>query len=153
LASSNWNGRINMTAHQQRALVTALIGLGLLIVGFFGLRTIHAFREFHGHRPPPRPFKNEQPATDVELIRDWMTIALIGRMYQVPPSVIFDALNIPPVGNEKKSLKQLNDKYFSNEPGHVLEVVKATVQANLPPTAIPADTAIPPATAVPPVSP
>lgn len=138
-----------MTATKQKVLVTALICFGLLIVGVFGIRTLHAFKAFHGHRPPPPPFKNEQPVTDVEFIRDWMTIPVIGKMYHVPPPVIFDALKISPNRNEKKSLKQLNDKYFPNQSGHVLDVVKATVQANLPPTPIPADTAIAPATALP----
>lgn len=138
-----------MTATKQRVLITALIGLGLLIVGVFGIRTLHAFKEFRGHRPPPPPFKNEQPVTDVELIRDWMTIPMIGKMYHVPPPTIFNALNISPVGNDKKNLKQLNEKYFPNESGHVIEVVKAAVQANRPPTPIPANTAIAPATPVP----
>jgi len=131
-----------MTAPKQKALIIALIGLGVLIVGFFGLRTIHAFGEFRGHRPPHPPFGKEQPVTDVELIRDWMTIPIIGRMYHVPPPVMFDALQIPHNGNDKKSLKQLNDEYFPNQSSHVLEVVKATVQANLPPTPIPTVTAI-----------
>jgi hypothetical protein len=81
-----------------------------------------------------------------------MTIRSIGKMYHIPPPVLFEALNIPPAGNEEKSLKQLNDKYFPNNSGYVLQIVKATVQANLPPTVIPPATAIP-ATAVPPVSP
>ncbi len=136
-----------MTPAKQRVLVTALIGLGLLIVGVFGVRTLHAFRDFRGHRPPP-PFKNERPVTDVEFIRDWMTIPSIGKMYHVPSPIIFNALNISPVGNEKKSLKQLNDEYFPNESGYVLKVVKATVQANMPPTPIPANTAITPPTPV-----
>jgi hypothetical protein len=142
-----------MTPSRQRTLVTALIGLGLLIVGFFGLRTFHAFREFRGHRPPEPPFAPEndsKPETDVELIRDWMTIGFISHTYHMPPRLLYDALDIPPKGNEKKSLKDINDEYFSDRPGHVLTLVKATVQANLPPpTAIPADTAVPPATPVP----
>jgi hypothetical protein len=142
-----------MASDKQRALVTTLIILGLLIIGFFGLRTVHAFREFRDHRPPPRPFKHEQPVTDIELIRDWMTIPVIGKMYRIPAAVLFEALNIQRAGNEEKSLKQLNDKYFPNEPGYVLKTIKATVQANMPPTAIPLATANSPATAVPPVSP
>jgi hypothetical protein len=133
-----------MTPAKQRALVIILIGLGILIVGFFGLRTIHAFGEFRGHRPPHRPFESRQPVTDVELIRDWMTIPMIGKMYHVPPPVIFDALQLPHNGVDKKSLKQLNDEYFPDQSGHVLEVVKATVQANLPPTPIAVATAISP---------
>ena len=139
-----------MTAAKQKALIIVLIGLGVLIVGVFGLRTIHAFGEFRGHRPPRPPFEHGQPVTDVELIRDWMTIPVIGKVYHVPPPVIFDALKIPHNGNDRKSIKQLNDEYCPSQSGHVLEVVRATVQANLPPTPIPADTPVTPVTAIPP---
>lgn len=143
-----------MTPSRQRALVIMLIGLGLVIVGFFGFRTLHAFREFRGHRPPERPFAMEnaqEPETNVELIRDWMTIPFIARMYRVPPPILFEALQIPKDrANEEKSLLQLNDEFFPDLPNHVITIVKAAIQANLPvPTAIPADTAVPPATAVP----
>ena len=121
-----------MTPNKQRALVTSLILFGVLAVGFFGLRTFHAFREFRGHRPPP-PFKTEQPETDVKLIRDWMTVPFIGKMYHVPPPFIFAALNIPKnKSNEEKSLKQLNDEYFPNTDGFVEATVKAAVLALLP---------------------
>ena len=40
---------------KQRAFVISLILIGLVIVGFFGLRTARAFREFRGHHPPPPP--------------------------------------------------------------------------------------------------
>jgi hypothetical protein len=73
-----------------------------------------------------------------------MTIPMIGKMYHVPPPVIFDALQLPHNGVDKKSLKQLNDEYFPDQSGHVLEVVRATVQANLPPTPIAVATAISP---------
>jgi predicted short-subunit dehydrogenase-like oxidoreductase (DUF2520 family) len=144
-----------MTPSRQRALVIALIGIGLLVVGFFGLRTFRSFRDFHGHRPPPfAPAAADQNLeTDVELIRDWMTIGFVSHTYRTPPRLLYDALGIPPKDNEKKSLKELNDEFFPDQPDHVLTVVKAAVQASLPsPTAIPADTVIPPAT-VPPAAP
>ena len=142
-----------MTPAKQRALITILIGLGLLSVGFFGFRTVRAFREFRSHRPPPH-FETEQPETDVELIRDWMTIPFIGRMYHIPSPVLFEALHIPQKGNEEKSLKQLNEEYFPETPGSVIDLVKTVVQANLPPpSATPPAPTISPATTVPPASP
>jgi len=106
-----------------------LIILGLLIIGFFGMRTVHAFREFHGHRPPP----HGKLETDVELIRDWMTIPFISRMYQVPPPVLFEALDIPPQGNQDKSLKLLNDEYYPGVRGFVEAKVKTAILENQPP--------------------
>lgn len=132
-----------MTASRQRALIISLIIIGMVIVGFFGLRTLHAFREFRGHRPPP-PFAPDaaQIETDVELIRDWMTISYISRTYHVPSKILFDALGIHSRGNEEKSLAQLNEKYSPKTPGIIVEVVKATILANQPP--------LPPVTAIPP---
>ena len=142
-----------MTPFLQRILVSALIIFGIWIAAFFGLRTFHAYREVREHRPPP-PFKNERAETDVQLIEDWMTIPFIAKMYHVPAPILFDALNIPFDGNKEKSLKQLNEKYFPDTPGFVLDLVKTTVQANLPPpSALPPATAVSPATAVPGISP
>ncbi len=143
-----------MSPFLQRVLVSAFIIFGIWIAGFFGLRTFHAYREVRDHRPPPPPFKTEQPETDVNLIEDWMTIPFIARMYRVHPSLLFEALGVPGEANKEKSLKQINEKYFPNQPGFVLKLIKTTVQANLPPpSAIPTLTAVPTATAVPGVSP
>jgi len=116
---------------RQRNFVAGLIIIGLMIIGFFGLRTARAFRQFHGHRPPP-PFATEHVETDVSLIRDWMTIAFISRMYHVPPPILFQAVKIPEQKNKEKSLKQLNEEYYPQEAGIVLEKIKAAISANQP---------------------
>ena len=145
-----------MTPSRQRALIIGLILIGAAFVGFFGLRAFHAFRKFHGHRPPPFPPSEpgaEPAQTDVSLIRDWMTIGFISHTYGTPPNLLYEALGIPPNGNEQKSLKRLNDKYFPEKPGYVLETVKTTILANqLKETAVPPATAVPPSTAVTPGS-
>ena len=114
---------------RQRNFIVGLIIIGLMIIGFFGLRTARAFRQFHGH-PPHRPIQGEHIETDVTLIRDWMTIPFIARMYRVPPPILFDALKIPEQENKDKSLKQLNKEYYPNDTGFVLETIQATVAAN-----------------------
>lgn len=144
-----------MTPSRQRALVIGVIALGILIITFFGLRAVFAFREFRRHGPPPlSPLEAQQVETDVELIRDWMTIPFISRMYQVSPRALFDAIGISPMGNSEKNLAQLNAEYFPNQPGMVLEVVKAAVQANQPPpTPVSPATASPTPMSVPAVAP
>lgn len=114
---------------KQRNFFVGLIIIGLMIIGFFGLRTARAFRQFHGHRPPP-PFKGEHIATDVELIRDWMTLPYISITYGLPPNLLYEMLDISPKGNEKKSLKQLNDQYYPNDADIVLEKVKVAILAH-----------------------
>lgn len=112
---------------RQRNFVIGLIIIGMMIIVFFGLRTTRAFRQFHGHRPHP-PF-GEHVETDVELIHDWMTLPYISITYRLPPNLLYESLNIPLKGNEKKSLKQLNDRYYPESPGIVVEKVKAAILA------------------------
>ena len=130
-----------MKPSQQRLLSIGLIILGVVFVGFFGLRFFHAFREFRGHRPHLPPPGSRPAETDVTLIRDWMTIGFLSETYRTPPDLLYRAVGIPPNGNEHKSLKKLNDEYFSDKPGYVLETVKAAIQANQ--TAVPPNTATP----------
>ena len=138
-----------MTRNRQRALVIGLIGLGLIVAVFFGMRALHAFRVFRERRPPPLPAAAESLPieTDVDLIRDWMTIPYIARTYNVHPRALFEALDIPPQGNEEKSLGELNNEYFPEAPGIVIEMIKAAVRANQAvPTALPP---LPPLTPIP----
>jgi hypothetical protein len=129
---------------QQRALVIGFIFLGILFTAFFGMRAAHAFRKFNGHGPP-HPGKVE---TDVELIRDWMTVPFISRMYHVPEEIIFEALEISPKNNRDKSLKDLNQEFFPDQDEFVVGLVKATVLAHLPPpTPASAATTVPTLTA------
>ncbi|HET7145312.1 MAG TPA: hypothetical protein VFI68_14930 [Anaerolineales bacterium] len=114
---------------QQRVLVVGLISLGILFTAFFGMRALHAFRRFNGHRPPP-PNTVE---TDVELIRDWMTVPFVSRMYQIPDEIIFESLEISPKNNRDKSLMDLNQEFYPNTEGYVLDKVKTTILAHQPP--------------------
>jgi hypothetical protein len=117
---------------KQRALVIGLIIFGILFTIFFGMRAFHAFKKFDEHGPPP----HRKIETDVELIREWMTISFISRMYHVHEEDIYDALNISPKGNHDKSLMDLNRDYYPDKDGFVMDTVKATVlalQASHPP--------------------
>ena len=144
-----------MTPSRQRALILVLIVLGMAVVGYFGLRSLRAFREFRGHRPPPLPpAEAMQVETDVDLIRDWMTVPFISRMYRIPARALFEALELSPRGNEEKSLTQLNEEFYPQAPGIIMEIVKATIRANQPvPTAAAPDTPLPALTPNPPVVP
>lgn len=121
-----------MSPKKQRVLILGLISLGVLIVGFFGWRALFAVREFRKHGGPPPPFAEPliKRETDVELIRDWMTVPYIGKTYQVHPRKIFDALGLSSRANEEKSLLQLNDEFFPDQPGIVLELVKAAIHSS-----------------------
>jgi hypothetical protein len=123
-----------MLTNGQRTLILVLVAIGAVIVGLFGLRMLRVWRDLREHRPPPGfPEVSDQVETDVELIRDWMTIPFIARMYHVPPPVLYQALGISPKGNHEKSLTQLNEEYFPGVPGIVEAKIKAAVLENLPP--------------------
>ena len=115
---------------KQRILFIALSILGVMLILFFGLRALRAFKKFDGHRPPPMA---EELQTDVNDIEDWMTIPFISHNYGVPPDILFDALSINGKENHKKSLKQLNDEYYAEQDGYVIETVRATILAHQPP--------------------
>ena len=115
---------------KQRILFIALSILGVMLILFFGLRALRAFKKFDGHRPPPMA---KELQTDVNDIEDWMTIPFISHNYGVPPDILFDALSINGKENHKKSLKQLNDEFYAEQDGYVIETVRATILAHQPP--------------------
>lgn len=121
-----------MSPVKQRLAITALIVLGVLAVGFFGLRAVRAARHIRdgGYGPGKPPTASE---TDVELIRDWMTIPYIARTYGVPDRMLFKELRIPDEGNREKSLKELNDEYFPEQAGFMLDEVKKAINDHRPP--------------------
>jgi hypothetical protein len=121
-----------MSPTKQRLVITGLIVLGVLIVAFFGVRAVHAFRHireggFGPGKPPPAS------ETDVELIRDWMTIPYIARTYGVPDRMLFKELGIPDKNHLEKSLKELNDEFFPDKNGYVLDEVKKAITDHRPP--------------------
>lgn len=115
-----------------RILFIALSILGVMLILFFGIRTLRAFKKFDKHRPPRIAV---ELSTDVGEIEDWMTIPFISHSYGVPPEILFDALEVEPKDNFKKSLKQLNEEYFPEADGFVIETVKVTILTLQPPPA------------------
>lgn len=148
-----------MSLKVQRAIILGSILFGVLLAGFFGLRALVALREFRRHGAPPMPplaesLDEQTVETDVELIRDWMTVPYVSKTYQVHPRVLFDALGISPRGNEGKSLAQLNEEFFPQSPGLVIELIKAVIRANQPiPTVIVPEAPNPPIQPIGPIPP
>lgn len=114
----------------ERLIFIGLLVVGLLLMGFFGLRAARSYIRIQQTGLEPG-------VTDVEAIRGWMTIPYIAQAYQVPESFIFEQLDIPAEGNRKKSLRDLNREQASGNPGALTEVVKTAIrhyQAENPPT-------------------
>jgi hypothetical protein len=124
-----------MTPTKQQLVIAGLIVFGILFAGFFGMRAIRAIKHIHDGgfgpgKPPPPPSE-----TDVELIRDWMTIPYIAKTYGVPDRMLFKELNIPDKDNQEKSLKELNEEYYPDQNNYVLDEIKKAIIKHRPPLA------------------
>lgn len=97
-----------------------MLGLGITLVIFFGLRVSRAF--IHMRQMDFRPER-----TDAQDIRGWMTLSYISKAYHLPPRYLYDTLNIEAEGNERLSLAELNRRYYPDRDGYVLEQVRQAV--------------------------
>lgn len=113
----------------ERTFTIGLIVIGLILILFFGVRTIvSSIRIWQTGLQPG--------VTDVEAIRGWMTIPYIAIAYGVPEEYIFEQIGIPIEGNQSKSLGQLNREYAAGQPMAILDRVKDAIrryQAEHPP--------------------
>ena len=110
----------NSTTNKNSKYLIFLILVGLMLVLFFGFRMTKSFLQIRltGLKP------NTQ---DAELVKGWMTIPYIAKMYRVPPEVFYQQLNIPEEENDKRSLAEINQKLFLGQQGFVLEQVKEII--------------------------
>lgn len=94
---------------RRRLLLTvALIAVGLVIVAFFGLRSVRAFRELSYIREQGL----DRGSASVDAIRPWMTIRFIAVAYAVPEEYLYSELSIPfERRNANQSLGELNRIY------------------------------------------
>jgi hypothetical protein len=110
----------NSTTNKNSKYLIILILIGIVLVLFFGFRMTKSFLQIRltGLKP------NTQ---DAELIKGWMTIPYIAKMYGVPPEVIYQQLNINEEENDKRSLAEINQKLFSGQQGYVIAQVKEII--------------------------
>ena len=114
-------------ATKQKILTFIFILIGAAAVIFFGMRAARSVMRMRGAGPFGKPPPAEQ--TDIRLIRDWMTVPYVAKMYNVPPDALFKPLDIPGYENRKKSLKELNDEFYPDQNGAVLAYIQAAIQA------------------------
>lgn len=103
-------------------LVGLLILSGLALTGYFGLRVLQTAQELHHMRLHPGE-------TDVQLIREWMTVPYIARAYRVPESQLWQGLGIPEPGNRQKSLRLLDRQYAGGQRGVIIAKVREIILA------------------------
>ncbi len=113
----------------ERTFTIGLIVIGLILILFFGVRTVVSYIRIWQTGLQPG-------VTDVEAIRGWMTLPYIAIAYGVPEEYIFEQMGIPIEGNQSKSLGQLNREYAPGQPMAILDRVKEAIrryQAKHPP--------------------
>jgi len=105
--------------------VMVLVILGIAITAFYSFRAVRSFArvQLTGLKPG---------TTDVEAVRGWMTIPYLAQMYCVPADYLFQKINVPAAGNDKKSLYDLNREYFSGQSGAILPKIKDAIRSAQP---------------------
>ena len=98
-----------------------LVIFGIVLTAFFGFRSVRSFAQvwLTGLKPG---------TTDVEAIRGWMTIPYLATIYCVSPDTLYQKIDVPAAGSHSESLAELNRKYFSEQPGIVLQKVKDAIR-------------------------
>ena len=106
----------------QKITVILLIVFGLLLTLGFGLRTLRSFKK-------ARQIENLRPGErNIQLIRGWMTIDYIARIYEVPEEVLFKGLGIeaqPELSHA--SLRDLGRKYYPAQPEQALRRIQQAI--------------------------
>lgn len=110
-----------LNTRRKRYIALGLVVIGVLLVLFFGLRTVRHYIRIQQYGLQPG-------VTNVENIRGWMTIPYIARAYHVPEDYIFEQLDIPIEPNRRHSLRRLNRDYAPGEPGALVEAVKTAIE-------------------------
>ena len=93
-------------------IAVAAFALIVLVTTLFAVRTIRRAIYWRIHRD--------------EVIRPWMSIPYVAHSYQVPPRVLYDALNLTPQPHDRRPLRELARE--ENKP--VAEVIQ-TLQAEI----------------------
>ena len=73
--------------------VAAALALVLLVTGLFAVRTVRRAVYWRLHHD--------------EAIRPWMSVPYIAHSYRVPPHVLYEALQIPPLPHDRRPIKEI----------------------------------------------
>ncbi len=107
----------------KKALVIGLILVGVWVSLVFTMRVVRSFQ--HARWMADR----RSGELDVEMIRDWMPVPYIERMYGVPQSVLYESLGISAAQAGRKNLAALNRQLFPGQQGEAVRRVKEAIRA------------------------
>jgi hypothetical protein len=105
----------------KKVLVIGLILMGLVFILVFARRAARSFQN-------ARLMAGRRDGTlDVEMIRGWMPIPYIDRMFGVPQEVLYQSLGITAEEAGHDNLADLNRRLFPGQPGEALRRVKQAI--------------------------
>jgi hypothetical protein len=105
-----------------RLITIILIIAGLLLVCLFGVPLMR------GVMRARRMDFMRSGATDIGMLRGWMTIPHVARIYRVPEDYLFESLGLAAgEANRRLSLAQLNRQLAPGQPGLVIDELKAAI--------------------------
>lgn len=93
----------------ERLIYMALIGVGVIVTLFFGLRVLHMMPAVRAMRPGPPPVGSAA-------IEKWMTVPHVARITHVPEGYLWQQLDLSPLGNRRHSLEKLQTQRNQSDP-------------------------------------
>jgi hypothetical protein len=99
-------------------VLLSLLLVAVFVTALFGVRAVRRAAYWHNHRD--------------EVIRPWMSVTYIAHSYQVPPHVLYQAINLAPVPHDRRPLREIARQ--QNRPVETLisEVQNAIVHSRPP---------------------
>ncbi len=94
---------------RERLIYMGLIGFGVIVTLFFGLRFLHMIPAVRALRPGP-------PPVGAAAIEEWMTVPHVARITHVPEGYLWQQLDLPPLGNRRHSLEKLQAQRNQSAP-------------------------------------
>lgn len=88
---------------RERTIYVGLIGIGVIVTLFFGLRVLHMMPAVRTLHPGPPPVGSAA-------IEEWMTVPHVARITHVPEDYLWQQLGLSPLGNRRHSLEKLQEQ-------------------------------------------
>jgi hypothetical protein len=105
----------------KKALVVGLILAGVLLSLVFAVRVVRSFQH-------ARLIAGRRSGTlDVEMVRGWMPVPYVARMFGVPQDVLYHSLGITAEQAGRENLASLNRRFFPGQQGEVVRRVKQAI--------------------------
>ena len=98
-----------------KPLAISLLCIGVVLTGYYGVRAVKSYLIIQ---------KVESGFENPVTLKRWMTIPHLSKAHNVPEEYLYNAINVPPEGNDKHSLRYFKENYYESD----LETMLITLQ-------------------------